>query len=106
LNEEHCIVETAYNGEVALELIEDSIKSQREFSVIFLDNYMPLFSGDEVVNTLRLLEKNSGRKRACTVSISGDVSQMKDKNKNFDINLGKPFSKSEIRDIFYKSISR
>jgi CheY-like chemotaxis protein len=106
LNEEHCIIETAYNGEIALKILEDSIKSKREFSVIFLDNYMPILSGDEVVNTLRLLEKKSGSRVAYVASISGELLQMKDRNSNYDSYIGKPFNKSEIQNVFHISTSK
>lgn len=98
---EHCELETAGSGEVALELITNSIKSQRLYSVIYLDNYMDGMRGDEVVSRLRYMEKISGVKRATVVSTSGDVN---DKNGDYDSYAGKPFRKDEIRSIFTEAI--
>ena len=98
LNGEHCEIDTASSGEVALELLTNSIKSQRPYSAVYLDNFMNIMSGDEVVNRLRYMEKVSGIKSAYVVSISGD---MKESNSNYDAYALKPFEKEEIRKIFY-----
>jgi len=103
LSGEHCEIDTASSGEVALELLTNSIKSQRPYSVVYLDNYMYMMSGDELVNRLRYMEKVSAVKSAYVVSISGDVNE---KNSNYDVYSGKPFEKDEIRDIFYTAIDR
>ena len=101
LSGEHCKIDTASSGEEALELLSNSIKSQRAYSLVYLDNYMHTMSGDEVVKKLRYMEKVSGIKSAYVVSISGDVN---DKNSDYDIYSGKPFEKDEIRGIFYDVI--
>ena len=106
LNEEFCSIETAYNGEIASELLANSIKSKRPFSVVYMDNDMPMLSGDEVINSLRSLEKQSSVKAAYTVSISGDIFHQKSKNSNYNTYVGKPFNKNEIRDVLYKAISQ
>ena len=106
LSEELCSIETAYNGEIASELLANSIKSKRPFSVVYMDNDMPMISGDEVINSLRSLEKQSSVKPAYTVSISGDIFHQNSKNSNYNDYVGKPFNKNEIRDVLYKAISQ
>ena len=104
LSEELCKIETAYNGEVGLELINNSIKNKNPYTMIYLDNFMPLLSGDELVNTLRIQEKKTAIKPAYVASISGDATN--EKNTNYDVYTSKPFNKEEIKEIYYKAISR
>ena len=102
LNSELCLIETTRNGETALELIERAVKCNNPYSLIYLDNFMPMMSGDEVVNTLRSLERKSRVQKAYVVSISGDFNH--EKNSNYDAYATKPFDKKEIRDIFRNSL--
>ncbi len=104
LSEELCRVETAHNGELALELIENSVKSKNPFSMIYLDKFMPMLSGDEVVNTLRILERESGAKPTYVTSISGE--EPNERNSNYDAYTSKPFDKEEIKEIFHKAVAR
>ena len=101
LSGEHCEINTASSGEAALELLTSSIKSNRPYQLVYLDNYMGMLSGDEVVNRLRYMEQVSGTQSAYVVSISGDVN---DKNSNYNTYSGKPFEKDDIRSIFYNVI--
>ncbi len=104
LDSELCRIETARDGESALELIELSLKNNNPYSLIYLDNFMPMISGDEVVNTLRVLERENMVKKAYVVSISGDFNH--GKNSNYDSYANKPFETEQIREAFRISLTK
>ncbi len=61
-------VTTSINGKEALEVFED-----KTFSVIFVDQNMPLMNGDEVIVKMRSIEKIKGQKPAIIYGLTGDA---------------------------------
>jgi signal transduction histidine kinase/CheY-like chemotaxis protein len=89
------------NGQAALE----SARSEH-FDVILLDEEMPLLSGVQVVNAIRELQKNEGR-RSLLVALTGNNTP-EDKDRllaaGFDSVLGKPF-RMELLNAFLRDPS-
>jgi len=106
LENEYCEVDIAQNGKVALEMIMDSHKRANPYSVIYIDNTMPLMSGIEVMRRVREFEEDNNLKPVYVVSTSGDIIDLQTDGRDFDEYIGKPFSMSEIRNILYKQKER
>jgi CheY-like chemotaxis protein len=101
LENEYCEVEVARNGKIALEMIIDSHKKHNPYSVIYIDNNMPVMSGLEVMAHVREFEKDNKLSPIYAVSTSGDMLDLKTDGKNFDKYVGKPFRIDEIRKVLY-----
>ncbi len=97
LESEYCEMEVARNGKVALEMIIDSHKKMQPYSVIYIDNNMPLMSGIEVVRNVREFERDNNLSPIFVVSTSGNVLDLEKDGKDFDLYVGKPFKIEEIR---------
>ena len=98
LEEEFCQVETAMDGEVALDMLKTSVKEDEPYALVYLDKHMPKLSGTEVINTFRAFEKKVGADSVFAVSISGDAVEKEQQNKNFNMYVGKPFNKKAIKE--------
>ncbi|MEA3492337.1 MAG: ATP-binding protein [Campylobacterota bacterium] len=61
-------VTTSLNGKEALEVFED-----KTFSVVFIDQNMPVMNGDEVITKMREIEKTKGQKPAIIYGLTGDA---------------------------------
>jgi len=81
-------VETAYNGEDALEAMSDSVE------VVLLDRRMPGLSGDEVLAEIRDRGYDSRVVMITAVDPDFDIVEM-----GFDDYMVKPVSKDELVDI-------
>ncbi|WP_408959113.1 HalX domain-containing protein [Natrinema sp. 74] len=81
-------VETAYDGEEALEKMADSVE------VVLLDRRMPGLSGDEVLEEIRDRERDSRVVMVTAVDPDFDIIEM-----GFDDYLVKPVSKDELVDM-------
>lgn len=81
-------VETAYDGEGALEKMSDSV------SVVLLDRRMPGLSGDEVLEEIRDRGYDARVVMVTAVDPDFDIIQM-----GFDDYLVKPVSKDDLIDI-------
>ena len=81
-------VETAYDGEEALEKMTDSIE------VVLLDRRMPGLSGDEVLEKIRERGYDSRVVMVTAVDPDFDIIEM-----GFDDYLVKPVSKDELEEI-------
>lgn len=99
LKKELCVIEVANSGEMALEMIEQSLKRKRFYAVIYMDNFESAISCDEVLNKLRFLENRQNLPRTKVVSISGNAHNVAGRNSNYDIYVQKPFKKEEIINI-------
>jgi nitrogen-specific signal transduction histidine kinase/CheY-like chemotaxis protein len=102
LESEYCEIEVAQNGKLALEMIIDSYQHERPYSVVYIDNHMPLMSGLEVMRHVREFEKDNNLDPLYAVSTSGDLLDLNTKGKDFDCYVGKPFKVNEIREILYR----
>lgn len=106
LEEEFCQIETAMDGETALNMLKTSVKEEEPYSLVYLDKHMPKLSGPEVINEFRTFEKKESATPVFAVSISGDTDGEKQKNKNFDMYVGKPFNKKEIKETLKEVTNR
>jgi len=102
LESEYCEVSVASNGKVALEMIIDSHKKEMPYSVIYIDNNMPLMSGLEVMKRVREFERDNRLEPIYAVSTSGDLLDLESDGKDFNEYVGKPFKMAEIRKILYR----
>jgi len=102
LESEYCEIEVAQNGKLALEMIIDSYQDENPYSVIYIDNHMPVMSGLEVMRHVREFEKDNNLTPVYAVSTSGDLLDLNKEGKDFDTYVGKPFKVSEIREILYR----
>ena len=81
-------VETAYDGETALETMNDTVE------VVLLDRRMPGLSGDEVLSTIRDRDLDTRVAMVTAVEPDFDIIEM-----GFDDYLVKPVSKDELLDV-------
>ncbi len=98
LEEEFCQVEAAMDGEIALDMLQTGVKEEEPYALVYLDKHMPKLSGTEVINTFRTFEKSESATPVFAVSISGDAVEKEQKNKNFNMYVGKPFNKKAIKE--------
>jgi len=88
-------VDTAYDGELALELMEDSVE------VVLLDRRMPGLSGDEVLEKIRERGYDCRVVMVTAVDPDFDIIEM-----GFDDYLVKPVSKDDLIEIIEKMLTR
>jgi len=96
LSEELSIIESANSMKKSLEMIEQSILKERRYNFIYIDDFDSDISCDEVLDTLRILEKKHKIPRTTVIS----TSNVKNKtNSHYDFYVGKPFKKEEFHKI-------
>ncbi|MHC3995483.1 ATP-binding protein [Thiomicrolovo sp. ZZH C-3] len=105
LEEEFCEIETAQDGQRAIDLLAKGILDNQPYSLLLLDNNMPKISGNEVVRELRAIEKQHDLPAAYVVSISGDPKAAASDNPLFDAYVGKPFNKKEIKSMLKAALA-
>jgi signal transduction histidine kinase/CheY-like chemotaxis protein len=103
LSENFCHIDTAMDGEETLELLEQAVKENNPYAVVFLDKHMPLLSGSDVMQRFRSFEKRKGSRPLFAVSISGDASIEGQSDGLFDRFLGKPFTKKAIKETLLQA---
>ena len=103
LENEYCDIDVAENGKLALEMIIDAHKKLNPYSVVYIDNKMPLMTGLEVLSHVREFEQDNNLKPIYAVSTSGDLLDLEKEGKNFDAYVGKPFRVSEIKNFLNNS---
>jgi len=103
-------VETAYNGQEALDKVKKRVTNPcspqcKPFSIIFLDLNMPVMDGYEFTKRLKQFWKGSAEPRsfivACTAAVQ-DSEKQKVKESGMDDFIGKPISKIRINEILLK----
>ena len=99
LEEEFCVIETAQDGQTAIDLLAKGILENHPFTLLLLDNHMPKISGNDVIRELRAIEKQHDLLPAYAVSISGDPKASASATSHFDAYVGKPFNKKEIKKV-------
>jgi len=73
LAENFCHIDTAMEGEETLEMLEQAVRENNPYAVVFMDKHMPRLSGAEVMKRFRAFEKRKGSRPLFAVSISGDA---------------------------------
>ena len=100
---EYCEVDIARNGKIALEMIIESHKKGSPYSVIYIDNNMPLMTGIEVMKNVREFERDNKLTPIYAVSTSGNILDLETNGQDFNEYVGKPFKVAEIRKILYST---
>ncbi len=100
LESEYCDIDIATNGKMALEMIIDSHRKNNPYTVVYIDNNMPVMNGIEVMKRTREFEKDNNLKPLYAVSTSGDYLDTK-KVDCFDEYIGKPFRVDDIRKVLH-----
>jgi CheY-like chemotaxis protein len=98
VEEEMLEVERAQEGYVALELMKNALNEGRPFGLAYLDKHMPDMSGVEVMREYRAYERAKGAAPLFAISISGDPVEDKEARELFDLHMGKPFKKKEVKE--------
>ncbi|KIM07227.1 MAG: hypothetical protein KU38_10865 [Sulfurovum sp. FS08-3] len=107
LESEYCTIEYALDGQDALNTLIKGLKTSRPFDAVFIDKHMPSLSGIEVIEQYKEQEAKYKQIRPLKViSITGDPSISNEEKRLYDLIVSKPFSKSEIREAFTKSVTQ
>jgi len=97
LKEEFCQVDTAMDGETALELLKNAAKASDPYALVYLDKHMPKLSGTEVISEFRAFEKAQKAEPVFAVCISGDTVENPEDTSLFNTYVSKPFNKQKIK---------
>lgn len=106
LEDEFCQIETAMDGETALNMLESAVKGNEPYHLVYLDNHMPNFKGKEVLSQFRAFEKKANTRPVHAIYISGDAISDENKDSNFNAYIGKPFNKKMIKSTLNEAISK
>lgn len=68
-------VDEAENGQQCVQMVLESIRQQRPYDVIFIDNMMPIMSGNEAI---RVLQENSVKIPIVVLTGSSDTHEIKE----------------------------
>ena len=101
LEDEFCELSVARNGKEALDFITQAYKNNSPYSLIYIDNEMPLMNGTEVIRKLREYEQDNNLSGIYTVSTSGNILNDEKDKEVFDLIIGKPFKKDDIKKVLY-----
>jgi CheY-like chemotaxis protein len=102
LSDEFCRIDTALNGEDAMDMLTDALAEGYPYTIAFLDRHMSGISGMEMLRQYKEVEKQYRYKPLYAVSISGDVREEHDTL--FDDYIGKPFTKTLVKEAFAKAL--
>ena len=95
LEGEYCELEIARSGDEGFRKLSETLMAERPFDLLYTDQNMPGFSGEEMLRRYRELEARQGVLTPLTaISISGDPRQKE--TELFDLYASKPFRKAEI----------
>ncbi|MEA1891443.1 MAG: hybrid sensor histidine kinase/response regulator [Campylobacterota bacterium] len=103
LKDEDCIVDVASDSSDGLNMMISALNNNNPYPVVYLDSNMPKLSGEELLKSYRDKEKLKKLKKMKAISISGEAPKIKSRTK-FDMFVGKPFDKREIKQAFLNSI--
>jgi DNA-binding response OmpR family regulator len=86
---DHCDIETAYSGEAALSVIEDS-----SIDIVLLDRHMPGLSGDDVLSAL--VDRDYDGRVVMVTAVDPGIEVL---DMPFDDYLCKPVDREDIRAV-------
>ncbi len=104
LEDEYCELSTANNGAKAIMLFKDAYLKGESYDMIFLDKYLPVLSGLEVIKSIRNIEKNKNINPIYAISTTGDPLQTAEEKELFDRLVTKPLSNTKLKESFYKAL--
>ncbi len=102
LESEFCEVVTVQNGQDALDKIIQGYEKGDPFDYMYIDNKMPIINGSDVMRHIRKYEmEKSIAPGLYAISTSGE--ELDDfTNQFYDIYVGKPFKKDDIRAVLQR----
>ncbi len=98
LENEFCTTTLARNGKEALDVFMEAHKQNTPFDIVYIDNQMPFMNGNEVVRRIREYEKDNQLNPIFAISTSGERHGLKTDKEQYDMHIGKPFKKEQIRE--------
>ncbi len=102
LEGEFCEIDYALDGKDALKRLREGLETSNPYAIIFLDKHMAHLSGVELIKQYKSLEASYRHIPPIKViSITGDPLISNEEKKLYDYIVSKPFSKTEIRDVFH-----
>lgn len=99
----NCQIETASNGKIALEKVEE-----KKFDIIFMDSHMPIMSGFETIRRIRE-HANPDIANILIISISASVleaEQQEALEAGANKVIGKPFDPNHLHDMIKKLLRK
>lgn len=95
---EYVSIETAIDGNIALDKLYKAHRKNETFDIILIDQHMPHILGTKVIERYKAYEKAQNLSPIYTISITGDPNLSDYENTLFDFHLTKPFNKQMVRD--------
>jgi len=95
---EYINIETAQDGNMALDKLYSAHRDNQTFDIIFIDQHMPNLLGSEVIERYRAYEKAQNLPPVYTISITGDSRLSVAEHALFDFHLSKPFNKQMVKN--------
>jgi two-component system sensor histidine kinase BarA len=107
LEGEYCELFYELGGKEGYNRLENALKENNPYDIVFLDKHMPGILGTEVIKEYRKIEKSHPEgKSIFAVSISGDMHLDEEEKALYDSFVNKPFKNSEIRKICQSILKR
>lgn len=95
-------IEIAYDGDEALERIEEMYKENRSVDILFLDHHMPNMLGSEVAQHIAQEPTRYSDKKLHIVSITNNPEAIMHIRHLYDFHIRKPFLKMELMEVVEK----
>ena len=103
LETDYVEIDSVLDGESALKLLQESQQKENRYDIVFLDNNMPIVSGIEVLEKIRMFEDKHQLEPLFAISITGDP-KFVDADKNlFNTIVKKPFNKQKVQEALYQA---
>jgi CheY-like chemotaxis protein len=102
-------IESATDGEMAIEKYQKSVTSIRPYQIIFMDEYMPLMGGIEATKEILKIEKKSGYNHIPIIGLSGDSTdehRTKCIDAGMDDSITKPVHIKDISNVLKRFLDK
>ncbi len=102
-------IEGANNGQEAVEKYKKSVKSNRPYQIIFMDENMPIMGGNETTKNILEIERKNKYIHIPIIGLSGDSTEehrKKSINAGMDDSITKPVHIKDISNILEKFLDK
>jgi len=102
-------IESATDGEMAIEKYQKSVTSIRPYQIIFMDEYMPLMGGIEATKEILKIEEKSGYNHIPIIGLSGDSTdehRTKCIDAGMDDSITKPVHIKDISNVLKRFLDK
>lgn len=102
-------IEGANNGQEAVEKYKKSVKSNRPYQIIFMDENMPIMGGNEATKNILEIEKKNKYTHIPIIGLSGDSTEEhrnESMNAGMDDSITKPVHIKDISNILEKFLDK